>query len=304
MPTSTFALLGDVEDAEQVAAEDVVRKELSAQLAKTPVKEVYVFIHGFDNTFDDSVETIAELWHFFGRQGLPVAYSWPAGSKGLLRGYETDTTSSEFTVHHLKQVLRVIASCPDVQKIHIIAHSRGTDTAITALRELHMEIHASGKNTREVLKLGTLVLAAPDIDVDVVIQKFTTVRLGQVPERFAIYICSKDKALGLSSWLSGGLERLGDLKATMFTPAELHMLRTSETIQIVDARVTHLGDFAHDYFHANPAVSSDLILLMRYQLSPGAETGRPLRVTDNGFWAVDDGYPGPAKEVPTETKGQ
>jgi hypothetical protein len=53
------------------------------------------------------------------------------------------------------------------------------------------------------LKLGTLVLAAPDIDVDVIIQKFVNMRLGQVPEVFAMYVCSRDKALGFSSWLAG-----------------------------------------------------------------------------------------------------
>ena len=303
-PAAGFALLGDDEDAEEVAAEDAVRKEISAQLAKTPVKEVYIFVHGFDNTFDDSVETIAEMWHFLGREGVPIAYSWPAGSKGLLRGYEYDTASSEFTVYHLKQMLRVIASCPDVQKINIIAHSRGTDTTITALKELHLELHASGRNTRAALKLGTLVLAAPDIDVDVVIQNFANVRLGQVPERFCLYINSKDKALSFSSWLAGGIERLGGLKATTFTPAELKVLRDSKTTQIVDARVTNPGDFGHDYYHANPAVSSDLILLMRYHLSPGVASERPLRAMDNGFWAVDDGYPGPATDMTAKTNGK
>src|SRR3954467_11087223 len=106
-------------------------------------------------------------------------------------------------------MLRLIASCPDVQKINIISHSRGTDITVNALRELHMEIHGSGRSTREVLKLGTLVMAAPDIDLDVVIQKFITVRLGSVPERFAMYVCSHDKALGISTWLFGSLGRAG-----------------------------------------------------------------------------------------------
>ncbi len=302
VPDSPTALLGDIEDAAELAAEANFRHELAAQLAKTPQKEVYVFVHGYNNTFDDSVRTIAELWHFFGRQGVPIAYSWPAGSSGLLRGYEYDSASSEFTVFHLKQMLRVIASCPEVQKVHIICHSRGTDSTINALRELYMEIHASGRDTRAVLKLGTLVLAAPDIDIDVVIQKILTVRLGQVPERCVMYVCGKDKALELSSWLSGGLERLGELKANTFTPAELDVLRSSKTIQIVDALVT-LTWFGHDYFHSSPAVSSDLILVMRYHLPPGAENGRPLRVTDNGFWAVDDSYPEPAEKRTDEKAG-
>jgi esterase/lipase superfamily enzyme len=292
-----LTLPGDIRDEAQVQAEEAFHKELSARLALTPVKEVYLFVHGYANTFDDAVETIAGIWHFLGRQGVPIAYSWPAGGRGLLRGYTYDTESSEFTVPHLEEMLRVIASCPDVKKVNIICHSRGTDTTITALRELHMEITASGHNTRDVLKLGTLVLAAPDIDLDVVIQKILTVRLGKVPERCAMYVCSGDKALGLSQWLFGGIERLGEIKANTFNPAELKALRASKVFQIVNADVTNPGDFGHNYFHANPAVSSDLMLLLRYHLPPGDEYGRPLLIKENGFWAVDDSYPKQSKEL-------
>ena len=132
-PTAQPVLLGDIRDAPQLAAEAAFHRELSAQLAKTPQKEVYLFVHGYNNSFDDAVETTAQLWHFLGRQGVPVSYTWPAGSAGLLRGYEYDSASSEFTVFHLKQALRMIASCPDVQKVNIIAHSRGTDATVNAL---------------------------------------------------------------------------------------------------------------------------------------------------------------------------
>jgi esterase/lipase superfamily enzyme len=300
----------EADEAER-QAEDAFRKALSERLAKTRVKEVYLFIHGYNNAFTDSVQIIAQMWHFFGRQGVPIAYTWPAGSGGLLRGYTYDRESGEFTVYHLKHALQLIASCPDVAKVHILAHSRGTDVFLTALRELHLQYRgapedddskvpsserslAGALRTRKALKLGTVVLAAPDIDVDVVIQRMTTVRLGQVPERFALYVCRSDKALGMSNWLFRGGMRAGRLDSSMFTPAELEALRASKSLQIVDARVSDPGPYGHSYFHANPAVSSDLILLMRYQLPPGAEYGRPLRVDKKGFWVVDDNYPGPA----------
>lgn len=275
-------------DSDQALAE--CRRELEARLAKTPVKEVYVFIHGVKNNFEQAVSTIAELWHFLGRQGVPIAYSWPAGAEGLLRGYNYDYNSSEFTVYHLKQSLRAIASCPSVRKIHIIAHSRGTDVAISALRELYLEYSGGGKSTRDELKLGRVVLAAPDLDVDVVLQRAVTARLAQVPEHTVLYICDEDKALGVSRWLFGGM-RLGKLKPDIFTPGELEALRNSKHVAIVDALVTRPGWFGHNYFYANPAVSSDLILALRYGKLPGAENGRPLGIEKNGFWVIRDGYP-------------
>jgi esterase/lipase superfamily enzyme len=283
---------------EAFAATDAL---LSAQLAKTPVKDVYLFVHGFNNTFDDSVVTIAGLWHFLGRQGVPIAYSWPAGHEGfMLTAYNYDRESSEFTVYHLKQVIRHIAENPDVHKIHIIAHSRGTDVVLSALRELHLEISGSGRSTRQVLKLGTLVLAAPDLDFEVIVQRAFTAQLGQVPENTVIYVCSQDNALGISTWLFGGLMRMGKLRSHVFTPEELNLMREKTEVEIIDARVSQTGMFGHDYFHSNPAVSSDLILLLRYHREPGAENGRPLKVEDDEFWTIDDQYPGPSAQ-PTES---
>jgi esterase/lipase superfamily enzyme len=267
------------------------RAELSARLKDCPVKDVYVFVHGVKTGFKGSTQTAAELWHFLGRQGVAVAYSWPAGGKGILRGYNYDYNSSEFTVYHLKETLRAIAGCPDVRKVHIIAHSRGTDVTVTALRELHLEIAGGGRrSTREELKLGNVVLAAPDLDMDVVIQRAATARLGKVPERSVVYICDQDEALALSRFLFGGM-RFGKLQPEIFSKEELQALRTNSHLSIVDARVSKPGSFGHNYFYSNPAVSSDLILLLRYGKSPGAENGRPLEATPNGFWAIRDGYP-------------
>jgi esterase/lipase superfamily enzyme len=263
--------------------------ELSARLAKTPVKDVYVFVHGYDNTFLDAVETIGQMWHFLGRQGVPVAYTWPAGRGGLLRGYTYDRESSEFTVYHLKEMLRIIASCPDVNKVHIISHSRGTDVALSALRELHLEFTGAGKNTRQELKLKTLILAAPDLDIEVVIQRMVTVHLGRVPEQCAIYVCSKDSALGISNWLFGGSTRLGKIRGDMFSADELEAMRKVKSVQLIDARISDPGPYGHSYFHANPAVSSDLILLVRYGLYPSPE--RPLNADPKGFWYLKDAYP-------------
>ena len=121
--------------AERKQAAQAFRRMLVQQLALTPRKEVFIYIHGYHNNFDDAAFAMAELWHFLGRFGVPVIYTWPAGYPGLF-GYTYDRESSEFTVYHLREVLSYIANFPEVDKIHVIAHSRGTDIAVAALREL------------------------------------------------------------------------------------------------------------------------------------------------------------------------
>ena len=60
--------------------------------------------------------------------------------------------------------------------------------------------------------------------------------------------------------------------------------------QIIDARVS-TGFVGHSYFYAHPAVSADLILLLRDNLEPGSP-GRPLRKHGANFWYITVDYPG------------
>ena len=97
---------------------------------------------------------------------------------------------------------------------------------------------------------------------------------------------------GHFNWLFSGGLRVGKLTSDMFTPDELAALRQLKSSQIVDARVKNAGAFGHDYFHSNPAVSSDLVLIMRYRhLIAGAENGRPPQSDPQGFWYITDSYP-------------
>ncbi|HKQ96542.1 MAG TPA: alpha/beta hydrolase, partial [Candidatus Polarisedimenticolia bacterium] len=50
--------------AEQERVAELFRNEVRARLAKTPKKEVYVFVHGYNNDFEHAVSVIAAIWHF------------------------------------------------------------------------------------------------------------------------------------------------------------------------------------------------------------------------------------------------
>lgn len=265
------------------------RQQVTQELQQTPRKEVFLFVHGFANDFDLAAITIAQLWHFIGRQGVPMIYTWPAGIGGLT-GYFHDRESGEFTIYHLKQFLRALASVPDLEKIHILAHSRGTDVITTALRELHIEIRASGEDTGKTLKLGNLILAAPDLDAEVTSQRIGAERLYFVPERFTVYVSRTDKAIGFADWLMHSIRRIGQLATTDLTATEKRVTSLLSDMHIVNADVRP-DLIGHGYFHSNPAVSSDLILILRDNRDPGSEHGRPLINKAVNFWELNDNYP-------------
>lgn len=282
-----------VDDPRVVArSEDVAstfRNELTRRLAQTPCKEAFVFIHGYNNSFQDSVFVMADLWHFLGRKGLPIVYSWPAG-RGGLRGYNYDSESGEFTVLHLKQFLKILATCPDLEKVHLLAHSRGAEVLVSAVREIVIEARAAGDDPREILKIADLALAAPDLDLEVFAQRTAGERIGQSMGRVTIYVSEEDKALGLSTWLSSGVQRLGRVAFDTLDQSTKSRLGQLRNATVVDSRVPS-GFIGHSYFHSDPAVSSDLILLMGFNRNPGVEHGRPLLLVGPNYWRIEKGYP-------------
>jgi esterase/lipase superfamily enzyme len=234
------------------------------------------------------VMTTAELWHFLGRQGVPICYTWPAGRGISGRGYVYDRTSGEFSVFHLKQFLRALGRCKGLEKVHILAHSRGTKVITDALRELKIEYACKGESAREMLKLGNLVLAAPDIDFDVAQQRISGEHLGYMPQHMTIYTSPTDRALELADLMTLGLTRLGQLQPTELTPRLRQLIESSPTT-FVDALI-HAGFVGHSYFVDSPAVSSDIILVMRDDRAPGENNGRPLKERMTNFWELRDDY--------------
>jgi esterase/lipase superfamily enzyme len=278
------------------AAEDRLKALVAERLALTPKKEVYIFVHGTGSNFEESTYVLAGLWHFMGRCGVPVVYAWPAGGgSDYARGYAYDRESGEFTVYHLKQFLCVLAACPGVEKVHILAHSRGTDTVMAALRELNIEIRASGGDTRKALKLGCLVLAAADIDTEVSSQRVAAEHLMRVPEQMVLYVSVTDFRLNMGDVFFGSQSRLGQLDPSNMTARQLEALRNLPEIQFIDARIAGSWDWSHFYFCHHPAVSSDLILVLRDSRRAGAQYGRPLAGDGGSLWRIDKDYPVPAQ---------
>ncbi len=268
---------------------------ISGRLATAPRKEILIYVHGVANTFDDALYTTAELWHYLGREFVPIAYSWPAGRGGMLRGYTYDRESSEFTVFHFKRFLEWVATIPEVEGIHIIAHSRGTDVALTALRELTIEWRGRSETALERFKLRNIVVAAPDINLEVSLQRTEREGTRWMAEQWTTYTSPRDKAIGSAEWLFGGL-RYGkadydtvDNMAKMWaeTLAPMDSAGRDSVIQYVGKSGGHNG---HDYYRTNPAVASDLVLAVRYGRSPGTENGRPLEQVGGLFWKIDDNY--------------
>jgi esterase/lipase superfamily enzyme len=223
-----------------------------------------------------------------GRVGVPIAYTWPAGLGGI-RGYAYDRESGEFTVGHLREFIRSVATCPGVERVHLVAHSLGVHVTISALLELHLIYAAQGKSTQCELKLENLVLAAPDVDEELFMQRFVGENLLKAARRTTIYASQYDKAIELSDIIFASRRRLGTLAVKDFSPKMKQGLAKLPNVQFIECKVSGWL-LSHSYVFTHPAALSDLILVLRDRRDPGAANGRPLRQRAEGIWELTDDY--------------
>lgn len=277
--------------AKQAEATARIREELRRRLALTPRKEVFLFVHGVANSFERALRDAGEGWHFLGREGVAIVYTWPAGRRSL-NFYAYDRESGEFTVFHLKQLFELLAATPEVEKIHVVAHSRGTDVATTALRELVIAARAAGLDPREKLKVEHVALIAADLDIEVVTQRIVAEALGAAVGRVTLYVHSNDAALLAAHRLFGSRQRVGELRMEELSEEERGRLPETDNLDIIAYQGRDGGRFGHEYFRDNPAVSSDIVVTLRYGTRPGEGLRRDLHPLDEGstFWLIGDDY--------------
>ena len=280
--------------AEEDRARAAFRQLLRRKLALAPRKELLICVHGFATKFDEALYTTGALWHFMGREFVPIAYSWPAGSGNLLRGYAYDRESGEQTMFHFKRFLKWLSRLPEVEGIHLIAHSRGADVTMTTLRELALESEARGEDLQRRYKVRNVVLAAPDVSGEIALQRLTDGGIQSISERWLTYSSGRDRAIGIAEYLFGD-RRLGRLHLNKMEENERKALDDfAGFFGAADAVVKYRGklggNFGHEFHMADPVVSSDLVLAIRYDRDPGPEHGRPLEARGRLVWAVDEDY--------------
>jgi esterase/lipase superfamily enzyme len=100
--------------------------------AATPRHRALVFVHGFNNRFDDAAFRFAQIVHDTGAEVAPMLFTWP--SRGSLFAYGYDRESTTYSRDALEQALNMLARDPAVSEIDILAHSMGNSLTLETLR--------------------------------------------------------------------------------------------------------------------------------------------------------------------------
>jgi len=199
---------------------------------------VAVFVHGYNTNFQEAVFRLAQMTADADGDAVPILFAWP--SDGAVGGYVADKDAATASRDHLVALLTSLAGNERIGRITLVGHSMGGWLTAEAVRQLRL----TGKADL-ILRLE-VVLAAPDIDVDVFRAQMKVI--GSLDPPLTVLVSSDDKALYISRLLAGDRLRLGQLDVT--DPVVQAATREAN-ISVVDiSRLEGDDPFKHDRFAA------------------------------------------------------
>jgi esterase/lipase superfamily enzyme len=249
-------------------------------------RDILVFVHGFNTSFEEArwrAGQIAADSHF---GGVPILFTWP--TRGGLLSYASDKDSATASRDAFEELLQSLAKTPGLGRIHILAHSMGCWLTMEALREI-----AISGNRDLGGHLGEVMLAAPDIDMDVFAGQMARIE----PAKVTVFATANDRALSLSSWIADARPRVGAIDPSK--PAD------KAALEKLGAQVYDLSSFSDGFVgHGVYADAPDVIHAIGAQLAaPRAQEVNTVSVIDargaDGAQSPPSVAPTPAASAPT-----
>lgn len=212
------------------------------RIKATPGRSALVFVHGYNQRFDDAVFRFAQILHDSSAEVTPVLFTWP--SRGSLLAYGYDRESTSYSRDSLEKLLTFMARDPNVKEITVLAHSMGNVVTLEALRQMAI------RNGRILPKIRNVILAAPDVDVDVFSTFFR--EIGNPRPTFTVFVSQDDKALAVSKRVWGDVPRVGQVNPEQ-EPYRSQFER--EQVNVIDLTKLKTADLLnHGKFAASPEV--------------------------------------------------
>jgi esterase/lipase superfamily enzyme len=209
----------------------------SSPVPSRPKREVVIFVHGYNNNFQESLYRMAQLVADGGIDVSPILFAWP--SAGTISGYGADKEAVTYSRDSLARVLTMVADMRNVGEVGLIGHSMGAWLTAEALRQLRL----TGKD-RVIQRLHKVALVSPDIDVNVFRSQMAVI--GRLDPPMKLLVSKDDQALSISALLAGSSGRVGNLDID--DPA-VQALAATRNIQIIDiSNIPTTGYMNHDRF--------------------------------------------------------
>lgn len=266
---------------------------INAALARSPRKELIIYVHGFNNPVWRGAAQAAQFHHFTGRQAVVLAFLWP--SAGRLLSYATDVRAARASVPAFARLIELLSKYTEARQINVLAFSAGARIASEGLAQIAQT--ADGE-TREQLRarmrLGQVYFAAPDEDLDRFIADLGAYI--DLTQRVSVGANFNDAALRLAARLQrisrAGRPNVDELDAAQWDFLTAASMRLNfDMIRVDPDEIPGLRRRSHDFWQANAWVSSDLLMQFLWHKAP-QERGLEPQFTSTGmrFWTFPPDY--------------
>lgn len=261
---------------------------INNKLAISEQKDIFIYVHGYLVVFENPLLVSTELWHYLGYEGVFIAYAWPSTPNRW--AYFSDAETTTTTAAQLRILLEYLAEETNAKRIHIIGYSQGTRLVTQTLYDMALMHHdESRQEIQKKLRIGNVILVGSDVDREAM-GTYLVDGLLKVPEHLTLYVSEKDKAMAMSKILLKR-ERVGEMFAHgKVPPSTLEFLSNNPNLRVINvtnAEGATSGN-GHAYFRSSPWASSDILMTLRYDLSP-AERGL-VHDVGNPVWSFPPDY--------------
>ncbi|WP_157649456.1 alpha/beta hydrolase [Burkholderia ubonensis] len=246
-------------------AQDQFTQQLRSTLEAADERDVLLFVHGYNVSFEDALRRAGQLGHDLKFPGSTALFTWP--SMGNVLDYLKDGANAEWSEPYFREFLELLLTKVGARRVHAIAHSMGNRLLVDAVERLDTSAAPAGSG-----ELSQVVFAAPDVDAEVFVNKMK-VAAGRA-RGFTLYLSSNDLALLLSRMLHGH----GRGGGTLLAANAVHTIDASR----VD---TSLFGLRHSYFSGNRSMLSDIHALISTGLAPSRRFDLDATEGDTGrYW--------------------
>lgn len=220
------------------------REALRQRIRQTGWSHVLVFVHGYNTRFDEAAFRLAQIAYDSGAPVTPVLFSWP--SWGSLASYPYDRESASISRDALENLLQTLIEEPSVKQVTLLAHSMGGWLTLETLRQMIV------RRGTIAPKLGDVMLAAPDVDIDVAGFIGQTIQTARQKPKLTLFVSGDDRALSASRFLWGSRDRLGSIDADK-EPYRSALKR--QGVEVIDLTAIDTGSgLNHGKFAESPPV--------------------------------------------------
>ncbi len=258
-----------LQDGTDILEEDPWFQEVRTR-SEAGGRTAFVFIHGFNTTFEEAALRTAQIGYDLEFPGAPILYSWP--SQGSSTAYTVDENNVSWSEANLIEFLEDIRERSGADDITLIAHSMGGRLLGNALKTLSRDPSMAGDPP-----FNEIILSAPDIDADVFKTQIMPAML-ELSRGRTLYASSEDWALALARrFLRGGKPRAGESGEQIVVMPDL------ETIDATDVRT----DFWRHDDVSNRPVLTDMRDIIRDGKRADDRDYLKRQETDSGpFWQL------------------